>query len=138
MYDGTVEEYLYRRQQVEQGLARQEHEERPARPSDVFSAKRTKKEKRRQEALLRNERRKRAGIWLKRRDEAEKRVEEFEQLKDALEKQMADPDLYQDQEAWRQTSNAYDDCSRRLDRWLERWEEAQEKIDRIDEKLGLG
>ena len=45
------------------------------------------------------------------------------------------PDLYKDETAWAATSKEYDDCKRRLERWYERWEEAQEKIDQIDAEL---
>lgn len=64
-----------------------------------------------------------------------KKVEDLEEQKDELEAIMADPELYQDQQAWSQTSSDYDKCSRRLERWLDQWEEAQAKIDEIDAEL---
>jgi len=99
------------------------------------SSRDNRKEKRRQEAQRRQERQRRAGSWLKKLAEAEKRVESLETQKDELEALMADPELYQDQQAWSETSTDYDKCSRRLERWLEQWEEAQAKIDEIDADL---
>ena len=104
--------------------------------NDVETSNRSRKEKRRLEAQRREERQRKAGSWLKKLAEAEKKVEDLETEKIELEALMADPDLYQDQEAWSKTSSEYDECSRRLDRWLERWEEAQAKIDQIDAELG--
>ncbi len=50
---------------------------------------------------------------------------------------MADPDLYNDQKAWAEVSKQYEDCKRRLERWYERWESAQQEIDAIDAELGF-
>ena len=49
-------------------------------------------------------------------------VEKLEEEKIELEAQLADPDLYQDQEAWTATSGDYDKCVRRLERWYGKWE----------------
>jgi hypothetical protein len=51
---------------------------------------------------------------------------------------MADPELYKDEKAWSETSRAYEECKRRLERWYVKWETAQEKIDAIDAELKLG
>ena len=48
---------------------------------------------------------------------------------------MADPDLYKNEQAWSRTSREYDECKRRLERWYDRWETAQAKIDEIDAEL---
>lgn len=94
-----------------------------------------RKEQKRQEALKRQERSRRAGPWIKKLEEAEEKVEEFETSKEELEAKMADPNLYSDEKQWSETSKAYEDCKRRLDRWYAKWEEAQEKIDEIDLEL---
>ncbi|MEE4166977.1 MAG: ABC-F family ATP-binding cassette domain-containing protein [Desulfocapsaceae bacterium] len=135
VYEGSVAEYLYRQEQI----ARREAELEMAAPcrSDSVAdlSPDSRKEKRRLEAQRRLERRRLAGSWLKKLEEAEERVGSFEEEKKELEALMADPDLYQDQQAWNRVSSAYNKCTRRLQRWLERWEEAQSKIDEIDGDL---
>ncbi len=95
----------------------------------------SRKELRKIEAEKRLERSRKIGQWAKKLTEAEEHVEKFESLKEQLEAKMADPDLYKDEEAWAATSKEYEDCRRRLERWYERWEEAQEKIDQVDAEL---
>ena len=131
LYDGTVAEYIERQQrqalrEVEEagGAAEEENNNKANQAS--------RKERRRQEALKRERRRQLAGPWLKKLSEAERKVEELEELKETLETQLADPDLYQDSAGWTEVNEQYNDCARRLDRWMNRWEEAQIKIDEID------
>ena len=66
---------------------------------------------------------------------AEEQVEKLEAEKDELEAQMADPEMYRDEKAWTATSRAYEECKRRLERWYERWETAQGKVEEIDRDL---
>ena len=133
LFDGSVAEYLERQERVAQrrketaALSNAEVEE-PTNKDNQLS----RKEKRRQEALKRERRRQLAGPWLKKLAEAEKRVEELELLKEKLETKLADPNLYQDTAGWSEVNKEYDDCNRRLDRWMNRWEEAQIKMDEID------
>ncbi|MGB5231424.1 MAG: ABC transporter C-terminal domain-containing protein, partial [Desulfoprunum sp.] len=94
-----------------------------------------RRERKKQEAQLRQERSRRAGPWLQKVGEAEQQVEKLEAEKDELEAQMADPDLYRDEKAWAATSRAYEECKRRLERWYERWETAQGKVEEIDRDL---
>jgi len=134
-YQGNVAEYLHKQEQL---ALRQEVKNRNSvqeRKDVEETARDNKKEKRRQEAQRRQERQRRAGSWLKKLAEAEKKVEALEEQKEELEARMADPGLYQDQQAWSRTSGEYDTCSRRLERWLDNWEEAQAKIDEIDAEL---
>ena len=133
LFDGTVAEYLERQERLSQ---------RPLEPAAVTDTEveaqinkdnqLSRKEKRRQEALKRERRRELAGPWLKKLAEAEKKVEELEVLKEKLEIKLADPDLYQDSAGWSEVNKEYDDCNRRLDRWMNRWEEAQIRMDEID------
>ncbi len=95
----------------------------------------TRKEQRKREAQKRQERSRKLGPWAKKLAESEAQVEKYELLKEQLEEKMADPELDKDEAAWSFTSKEYDDCKRRLERWYERWEEAQEKIDVIDLEL---
>ncbi len=97
----------------------------------------SRKERKRQEAELRQQRAKLAGPWLKQAQEAESHIETLEVEKEDLEALMADPELYSDEKAWTEASRKYEDCKRRLDRWYERWEKAQEEIEKIETKLGV-
>jgi ATP-binding cassette subfamily F protein 3 len=58
--------------------------------------------------------------------ELEKRIERFEQQLAALELQMADPELYQDPERWRQVSDEHARLKGQLDGAYQRWEGLQE------------
>ena len=58
-------------------------------------------------------------------------MEKFELLKEELEAKLADPELYQDSAGWSEVNERYNDCTRRLDRWMKRWEEAQIKMDEL-------
>jgi len=48
---------------------------------------------------------------------------------------MADPELYNDQEQWSATSKEYAQVERHLERAYQRWEEAQQAIEAIEEEL---
>ncbi len=97
----------------------------------------SRKERKKLEALTRQERSRRAGPWLKQLAEAEKQIELCEKQKEELEVRMADPELYKDENSWAKTSKDYVDCKRHLERWYSKWETAQEKIDSIDTELKL-
>ncbi|NNK14676.1 MAG: ABC-F family ATP-binding cassette domain-containing protein, partial [Desulfofustis sp.] len=133
LFDGSVDEYIARQERLAQ------HQTEAAAPISAEAGKQTnkdnqlsRKEKRRQEASKRERRRQLAGPWLKKLAEAEKKVENLELRKEKLESRLADPDLYQDTAGWSEVNKEYDDCNRRLDRWMNRWEEAQIKMDEID------
>jgi len=137
LFDGTVAEYL----ECQERLAQRDAVKETVESDDErinFARQGSKKERRRQEALKRERRRQLAGPWLKKLAEAEKKVEKLELLKDDLEAELADPELYQDNDAWSEVNKKYSDCNRRLDRWMGRWEEAQIKIDRIDNEQETG
>ena len=134
-HEGTVSEYLRKQDEL---AAREQRDHTKGIIQDTtkeLGGRERKKNKRREEARRRQERHRRAGNWLKKLAEAEKEVEILETQKAELETLMADPELYQDSAGWSETSAAYEKCSRRLDRWLERWEEAQVEIDKIDAEL---
>lgn len=140
MYEGTVAEYQAKQEQLREELKEQEDKGGSAggdRSKHASESPESRKEKKRQEAQLRQERSRLAGPWLKKLAEAEQQVESYEQQKEELETLMADPELYSDEKKWVKASKDYDDCKRRLDRWYEKWETAQESIDKIDAELNL-
>ncbi|MFO7765744.1 MAG: ATP-binding cassette domain-containing protein [Pelovirga sp.] len=56
----------------------------------------------------------------------EEKIEQSEEELDQLEKTMAQPDLYQDQERWRQVSQTHQQLKQSLDHMYLSWEELQE------------
>jgi ATP-binding cassette subfamily F protein 3 len=132
LFEGTVSEYIERqRDSGETNVSTQAAVN--ADKSSSAASQDSKKDKRRREAQRRQKRQQIAGPWLKKLAEAEGKVEELESFKIELEAELADPQLYQDQAAWGKVSRNYNDCKRRLERWLGRWEEAQARIDQIDQ-----
>lgn len=140
LYEGNVNEYLAKqeilREQEKEQAARQNQSENQITNQTVESQD-NRKEKKRLAAQLRQERSRRAGPWLKQLTEAEKKVEFFEKQKEDIETLMAGPELYSDENNWAKASKEYEDCKRHLERWYEKWENAQEKIDAIDADLHL-
>ncbi len=134
VFEGNITDYL-RKLEAEAGDAKDVKKEDSSLSPHKNNAttdggRESRKEQRKKEALLRQERNKKLGPWKKRAEEAEKQVETLEEEKIELESQMADPDLYQDQKAWLATSSEYDNCQRRLQRWYEKWETAQEEVEK--------
>ena len=140
LFEGNVAEYLLK----QEALREQEKEADGNGPGNGVKnlspspdSLDSRKDRKRLEALTRQERSRRAGPWLKQLAEAEKQIELCERQKEELEARMADPDLYKDENNWAKTSKDYEDCQRHLERWYGKWETAQEKIDAIDAELNL-
>ncbi len=136
LFEGNISDYLLKLETIQkkQENSNQEIANQNEKVNGK-SSRENKKEKKKQEAEKRQKRSRKMGPWKKKLHEAEEKVESLEDEKEKLEESMADPGLYQDEERWVQTSKAYDDCNRRLQRWYERWEVAQEKIDAIEIEL---
>ncbi|KJR99117.1 MAG: ABC transporter ATP-binding protein [Desulfobulbaceae bacterium BRH_c16a] len=141
LYEGNIAEYLLKQEALRE--QDKELEVETARAAAIKAngqsadSQESRKERKRLEAQLRQERSRRAGPWLKQLEEAEKQIEICEKQKEDLENLMADPELYKDENNWATTSKDYEDCKRRLDRWYAKWETAQEKIDEIDGDIGM-
>jgi len=142
IFDGNTAYYLEKiRAQKSQatGAAKLSSAQSPAQPTPAAPAADTKKaygkEARQLQAKLREEQNKRFGPLKKAAERAEKLVEELETKKGGLEKKMADPELYQNQDAFNETSRAYSDVERQLKRAYAQWEEAQAKVDALEAEL---
>lgn len=138
VYEGNVADYLAKQEQLRALVKEQDGSTKRSDSSKTEKSaegQETRKERKRLEAQRRQERTKRAGSWLKQLAEAEKKVEFFENQKEELEVLMASPELYSDENGWAKASKDYENCKRRLERWYEKWETAQEKIDQIDAEL---
>jgi ATP-binding cassette subfamily F protein 3 len=140
LYEGNIGEYLRKLQMIAEEQTGVKGESVGngtvvTEQSGESGPKEKRREKRKQEAEKRQERSRRIGPWSKKLAEAENEIEVQEREKEELERQLADPDLYKDEHAWSRVSKEYEDCKRRLERWYERWETAQEKIDEIDAQM---
>ena len=137
LYEGNVTEYLEKIEAMAAESLQEPVQQQKKEPETTSEANlnRDRRERKKIEAERRQERSRLAGPWLKQVKEAEDEIEKLEERKIELEAQMADPDLYADEKAWLETSHAYEDCKRRLERFYGRWEAAQEKIEEIDQHL---
>ena len=137
VFEGNVSDYLIKIEAMEASQKDSQNQKNASGASRIsdepkVKSQQNRKEKRKQEAKLRQERNKKLGPWKRKAEEAEKKVEKLELQKTDLEVLMADPELYQDQDAWLATSADYDNCIRRLERWYEKWEAAQEELEILD------
>jgi ATP-binding cassette subfamily F protein 3 len=132
MYDGTIDDYLDRRKQEEEGRGGSTDKAgvQENRGAEKIS---DKKAQRRARAQARKRLQSKVGPWKKKSAAAEKEIEQYEARKAELEQVMADPDLYGDQERWSATSKEYSTVERHLERAYQRWEEAQEKLEELAE-----
>ncbi len=137
LFEGNVAEYLLKQEALRE-QAKEAEGNGMTKPVASLDSQDSRKERKKLEALTRQERSRRAGPWLKQLAEAEKQIELLEKQKEELETRMADPELYKDENSWAKTSKDYEDCKRHLERWYSKWETAQEKIDIIDGELSLG
>jgi len=134
VYEGNISDYLVKIETEAEkvnGGAKPSKKAQVHTQQNVSGAQLSKKEQRKQDARVRQERNKKVGPWKKRAEEAEKKVEKLEVLKTDLEARMADPDLYQNQKEWLATSVEYDECGSRLERWYGKWETAQEEMEKV-------
>jgi ATP-binding cassette subfamily F protein 3 len=137
VYDGNVEEYLRKIGEMAAqpaAAAASVKNQGEAASGDSQSGK-DRRDRKKEEALRRQERSRVAAPWQKQVKEAEEAIEPLEYEKSELEALMADPALYADNKAWTATSAKYNDCKRRLERWYSRWEEAQEKLEEINRRF---
>ncbi|MBW1636318.1 MAG: ABC-F family ATP-binding cassette domain-containing protein [Deltaproteobacteria bacterium] len=137
LYESNVAEYLQKLEMDRAGEGKDKISGTLVKDAkiDGLGQKDGRKERKRVEAEKRQERSRRAGPWLQKVKEAEKLVEQLEQQKEDLEGRMADPALYSDEKGWAEAGREYDACKRRLERWYDKWEVAQGKVEEIDAEL---
>ena len=137
LFEGNVAEYLLKQEALREQERAAANDTGAKATTAAVDSQDSRKERKRLEALMRQERSRRAGPWLQQLAEAEKQIESCERQKEALESDMAAPELYKDENSWAKISKDYEDCKRHLERWYGKWEAAQEKIDAIDAQLKL-
>lgn len=136
IYEGNVEDYLERRtreQAERKNLLAHETAADIDRTQQINGEQSPdRKALRRERALTREKLGKELNPLKAQVKKSEKEIELLEARKSELELMMADSELYQDQEKWAETSREYGSVQRRLERNYALWEEAQEKIERIE------
>ena len=128
LHEGNIDDYLAIRQRLE---AAAKVEAQPVVKAAEQSVNR--KEERRQRAQQQEQLNAVLRPWKKKAEAAEKEVEQLEERKIELESQMADPDLYADQAQWAKVSKEYNEVQRRLERQYALWEEAQGKLEEMEQ-----
>jgi ATP-binding cassette subfamily F protein 3 len=130
LYEGNISDYLERVKRLREeanGLSAPPEKTHPAPVAKVKS-----KEARRLQAQQRQEKNRKLAPFKKQSGRAEEQIEELENRKGELEKCLADPELYRDQDAFAERSKEYKEVERRLERIYHQWEEAQAKIEEIE------
>ncbi|MBU0674789.1 MAG: ABC-F family ATP-binding cassette domain-containing protein [Proteobacteria bacterium] len=135
IYDGNITYYLEKIQATRQKPTAATIITTPLEATPETPVKTRGKEARQVQAHQRKERNKLLGSLQKKVTEAEKKVEALERTKETLESILADPNLYQDQEAFGEKSREYSTVTRHLEKAYSQWEEAQSEIELREKEL---
>jgi ATP-binding cassette subfamily F protein 3 len=140
LHEGNIDDYLeWRRKREEQAasspeLAKGEQVANSGEAADAGQSvdRKAQRKQRAQERQLLNQK---LGPWKKKNEEAEREIDRHERRKVELEALMADPELYGNQERWGEVSKEYNQVVRHLERAYQRWEEAQQAIEAIEQEV---
>jgi ATP-binding cassette subfamily F protein 3 len=139
LYEGNIDDYLDKLARDRQAeIDSQATGTREAETRQPANGTRPRgKAARQEQARIRQEKNKLLGPYKKIVQQSEAEIEKLEEKKKALEKKMADPELYQDGDAFSQCSKDYSALQRRLERIYSKWEEALEKIEAIEAEFSI-
>jgi len=134
IYEGTIEEYLEKtgKQLKEKPTATVPPVSDYTSDKESGPAKQKSKELRQQQAMMRQEKSRKLTPLKKILADIEMEIETLETQKATLEKILADPETYKNQELFAGHSREYNEAQRRLERSYSRWEEQQQKIELIE------
>jgi ATP-binding cassette, subfamily F, member 3 len=139
IHEGNIDDYLEWRRKTDalQAAGKPDNNQTAIRPAEVGEegAGTDKKAQRKQRAQERQALNRKIGPWKKKSDEAEREIERQERRKAELETLMADPEMYGDQESWSAASREYGQVERLLERAYQKWEEAQQAMEAIEEEI---
>ena len=127
LHEGNISYYIAKTQRDKREAA--VDKPRPG-AAPVKSSSGKGKKVRREQAHRRQQQNKVLAPLKKATADHEKKVDELEAAKSTLEKVLADPDLYQDQEKFTAKSKEYAELQHRLEQAYSKWEEAQDKLDK--------
>ena len=123
-YLGNYEDFLRAKQQLGDTSHSSERVEQQSQV--VANEQPLDKEARRQAHAARKEQQRREKKLQRELADVEQRIEQYEEQLAELEQTMADPDLYQDQERWRQVSSEHTALKEQLESAYRQWETLQE------------
>jgi ATP-binding cassette subfamily F protein 3 len=134
LYEGNIEDYLYKQQLLkEKEAARQQKDD--AELAGEQPAKLKGRAARQEQAKIRQEKSRKLNPLQKDVEKIEAEISRLEARKKELEQLMADPELYQDQDAFAEYGREYSSAKRKLERLYQRWEEIQAKIEKIESEF---
>jgi len=136
MFEGNVKYYLNKVKQAEENPAGDKNRKGGKFSSSGINTKNTKKsskEIRKENARNRAARNKHLAPLKKQLANLEREIEELEEIKKKLEMVLADPELYNDQDAFAEKSREYQKTTERLERIYPDWEDTQNQIDKFEE-----
>lgn len=125
-YPGNYEDFLLAKQRLGDSSHSTQRVEQLSQQGTVESSQ--DKEARRQAHAERKEQQRRDQKLQRQLADVEQQIEQFETQLAELEQLMADPDLYQDQERWRQISSEHATLNEQLATAYQQWEGLQESV----------
>lgn len=131
LYEGNISRYLEKLDELAEQAITPEKVTPQEKKKPEPSASKGKKQ-RQEQAKIRQKMGKRLKPYRKIIQETEEQIEKLESRKTELEQLLADPELYNDQEQFSEVNTEYSSVERRLDRVMFKWEEAQEKVEKIE------
>lgn len=131
MYNGNISYYLRKSKELAQSLLDTTEKKLTKSPTPPRTGAKKSKQQRQDEARTRQKLAKQTSPLRKKIASREKEIETLEAQKGNLEQEMADPDLYQDQDAFQAKSAQYNKIERQLKRAYQTWEKAQEDLENI-------
>ncbi len=135
IYDGNISYYLKKTQLQQSKLPKAKTKKPQQAPNEVAKpAQKKSKQQRKAEAKDRQELAKLTSPLKKIITSREKEIETLEEKKTTLEQEMADPDLYQDQNAFNDKSSQYGKVEHQLKSAYAAWEKAQEDLEKIENR----
>lgn len=135
LFEGNIDEYLYKLQNLQDGAEAAPEEEVVGEAADETAAKRRGRSARQELAKIRQEKSRKLKPQKKKVAQLEEMIDRLESRRKELEQQMADPQLYQDQETFSECSREYNSLERKLERLYESWEEVQNCIEKIESEF---
>jgi ATP-binding cassette, subfamily F, member 3 len=133
LYEGNIDDYLYKLKNLEaEAQMKQKEEAGDSAVRDEASVKQRGKTARQELAKIRQEKGRKLKPLKIEVEQAENEIETLEGRKKDLEQQMADPQLYQDQDKFAEFGREYTSIERKLERLYPRWEEIQARIETLE------
>ncbi|RPH38114.1 ATP-binding cassette domain-containing protein [bacterium] len=127
-YPGNVSEYLYAKQKELESSG-------PVQAGKQTGAQVSEKERKRQEAGMRQRRYERTKPVQDKIDAIEKSIERDEAEKAAMEEQMGHPDFYKDGEKVKEVTARYKELEQKLPDSYFRWNELAKQLEKLNEEL---